>query len=73
MEIQQRKKFGELEAKMEKFKVKEVALKANKSNKAFTSSKPPRSRSSKVEMVDSSSDSSDVKCPPMRLVMLLCS
>ena len=59
MEIQQRKKFGELEAKMENLKVKEVALKANKSNKAFTLSKPPRSRSSKVEMVDSSSDSSD--------------
>ena len=59
MEIQQRNKFGELEAKMENLKVKEVALKANKSNKAFTSSKPPRSRSSKVEMVDSSSDSSD--------------
>jgi hypothetical protein len=49
MEIQQRKKFGELEAKMENLKVKE----------AFTSSKPPRSRSSKVETVDSSSDSSD--------------
>ena len=59
MEIQQRKKFGELEAKMENLKVKEVALKANKSNKAFTLSKPPRSRSSKVETVDSSSDSSD--------------
>ena len=59
MEIQQRKKFGELEAKMENLKVKEVALKANKSNKAFTSSKPPRSRSRKVETVDSSSDSSD--------------
>ena len=44
---------------MENLKVKEVALKANKSNKAFTSSKPPRSRSSKVEMVDLSSDSSD--------------
>ncbi|XP_066311139.1 uncharacterized protein [Miscanthus floridulus] len=59
MEIQQRKKFGELEAKMENLKVKKVALKANKSNKAFTSSKSPRSRSSKVETVDSSSDSSD--------------
>jgi hypothetical protein len=61
MEIQQRKKFGELEAKMENLKVKEVALKANKSNKAFTSSKSSRSRSSKVETVDSSSDSSDDK------------
>ncbi|XP_066365214.1 uncharacterized protein [Miscanthus floridulus] len=59
MEIQQRKKFGELEAKMENLKVKEVALKANKSNKAFISSKPKRSRSNKVETVDSSSDSSD--------------
>jgi hypothetical protein len=59
MEIQQRKKFRELEAKMENLKVKEVALKANKSNKTFTSSMPPRSRSSKVETIDSSSDSSD--------------
>jgi hypothetical protein len=59
MEIQQRNKFGELEAKMENLKVKEVALKANRSNGAFTSSKPLRSRLSKVETVDSSSDSSD--------------
>jgi hypothetical protein len=59
IEIQQRRKFGELEAKMENLKVKDVALKANKSSKAFTSSKAPRSRSSKVETVDSSSDTSD--------------
>ncbi|PUZ75712.1 hypothetical protein GQ55_1G226800 [Panicum hallii var. hallii] len=58
MEIQQRKKFGELEAKMENLKVKEVALKANKSSKASTSS-VSRPRSSKVEVESSSSDSSD--------------
>jgi hypothetical protein len=59
IEIQQRRKFGELKSKMENLKVKDVALKTNKSSKAFTSSKGPRSRSSKVETVDSSSDSSD--------------
>jgi hypothetical protein len=55
MEIQQRKKFGELEAKMENLKVKDkdVALKANKSSKAS------RSRSSKVEVDYTSSDSSE--------------
>jgi hypothetical protein len=59
MEIQQRRKFGELEAKMENLKVKDVALKANKSNKTSTSSKPPRSRPSKVDIDSSSSDSSE--------------
>ena len=61
---------------MENLKVKEVVLKANKSNKAFTSSKPPRSRSSKVEIVDSSVTQvimKMMKCLPVRLVMLLCS
>jgi len=38
MEIQQRRKFGEIEAKMENLNVKdkEVALKANKSRKVLT-------------------------------------
>ncbi|XP_025822376.1 uncharacterized protein LOC112898224 [Panicum hallii] len=58
MEIQQRKKFGELETKMENLKVKEVALKANKSSKASTSS-VSRPASSKVKVDVSSSDSSD--------------
>ena len=37
-EIQHRKRIGELEAKMNNFKVKDVALQANKSSKASTSS-----------------------------------
>jgi hypothetical protein len=38
-EIQHRKKIGELEAKLNNLKVKEVALHSNKSSKPTTSSK----------------------------------
>jgi hypothetical protein len=59
MEIQQRRKFGELEAKMNNLKIKDVALQAYKSSKPSTSSKPSKSKSKKVEVESSTSDSSE--------------
>jgi hypothetical protein len=62
-EIQHRKKIGELEAKLNNFKVKDVALHSNKSSKPTTSSKhstpskPSKSKSKKVEVESSTSDS----------------
>jgi hypothetical protein len=61
-EIQHRKKFGELEAKFNNLKVKEVALHSHKSSKPSTSSKnstpskPSKSKSKKVEVESSISD-----------------
>jgi hypothetical protein len=63
-EIKHRKKIGELEAKLNNLKVKEVALHSNKtskpttSSKHSTSSKPTKSKSKKVEVESSTSDSS---------------
>jgi hypothetical protein len=59
MEIQQRRKFGELEAKMNNLKIKDVALQAYKSSKPSTSSKPSKSKSKKVEVESSTSGSSE--------------
>jgi hypothetical protein len=64
-EIQHRKKIGELEAKLNNLKVKDVALHSNKpskpttSSKHSTSSKPSKSKSKKVEVEGSTSDSSE--------------
>jgi hypothetical protein len=64
-EIQHRKKIGELEAKLNNLKVKEVALHSHKSSKPSssskntTSSKPSKSKSKKVEVESSTSDSSE--------------
>jgi hypothetical protein len=64
-EIQHRKKIGELEAKLNNLKVKEVSLHSNKSSKPTTSSKhstpskPSKSKSKKVEVESSTSDSSE--------------
>jgi hypothetical protein len=64
-EIQHRKKIGELEAKLNNLKVKEVALHSNKSSKPTTSSKnstpskPSKSKSKKVEVESSTSESSE--------------
>jgi hypothetical protein len=64
-EIQHRKKIGELEAKLNNLKVKEVALHSNKSSKPTTSSKhstppkPSKSKFKKVEVESSTSDSSE--------------
>jgi hypothetical protein len=64
-EIQHRKKIGELEAKLNNLKVKDVALHANKSSKPTTSSKhstsskPSKSKLKKVEVESSTSDSSE--------------
>jgi hypothetical protein len=64
-EIQHRKKIGELEAKLNNLKVKEVALHSYKSSKPTTSSKhstsskPSKSKSKKVEVESSTSDSSE--------------
>jgi hypothetical protein len=55
--------MGELEAKLNNLKVKEVALHSNKSSKPTTSSKhstsskPSKSKSKKVEVESSTSDS----------------
>jgi hypothetical protein len=63
--IQHRKKIGELEAKLNNLKVKEVALHSNKSSKPTTSSKhstptkPSKSKFKKVEVESSTSDSSE--------------
>jgi hypothetical protein len=54
-EIQHRKKIGELEAKLNNLKVKEVALHSNKSSKPTTSSKhstPPKPSKSKFKKVE---------------------
>jgi hypothetical protein len=62
-EIQHRKKIGELEAKLNNLKVKEVALHSHKSSKPSssskntTSSKPSKSKSKRVEVESSTSDS----------------
>jgi hypothetical protein len=58
-EIHHRKKIGELEAKLNNLKVKDVALHANKSSKPSTSSKPSKSKSKKVEVESCTSDSSE--------------
>jgi hypothetical protein len=64
-EIKHRKKICELEAKMNNLKVKDVALQTNKSSKHptsskhSTSSKLAKSKSKKIEVVGSSSESSD--------------
>jgi hypothetical protein len=64
-EIQHRKKIGELEAKLNNLKVKEVALHSNKSSKPTTSfkhstpPKPSKSKSKKVEIEGPTSDSSE--------------
>jgi hypothetical protein len=64
-EIQHRKKIGELKAKLNNSKVKEVALHSNKSSKPTisskhsTSSKPSKSKSKKVEVESYTSDSSE--------------
>jgi hypothetical protein len=64
-EIQHGKKIGELEAKLNNLKVKEVALHSNKSSKPTTSSKhstpskPSKTKSKKVEVESSISDSSE--------------
>jgi hypothetical protein len=64
-EIKHRNKIGELEAKLNNLKVKEVALHSNKSSKPTTSSKhctpskPSKSKSKKVEVESSTSDSSE--------------
>jgi hypothetical protein len=64
-EIQHRKKIGELEAKLNNLKVKEVSLHSNKSRKPTTSSKhttsskPSKTKSKKVEVDSSTSDSSE--------------
>jgi hypothetical protein len=64
-EIQHRKKIDELEAKLNNLKVKEVALHSNKSSKPTTSSKhstpskPSKTKSKKVEVESSISDSSE--------------
>jgi hypothetical protein len=65
MEIQHKKKIGELEAKLNNLKVKDVTLHANKSSKPTTSlkhstsSKPSKSKSKKMEVESSTSDSSE--------------
>jgi hypothetical protein len=64
-EIKHRKKIGELKAKLNNLKVKEVALHSYKSSKPTTSSKhstsskPSKSKSKKVEVESSTSDSSE--------------
>jgi hypothetical protein len=64
-EIQHRKKIGELEAKLNNLKVKEVALHSYKSSKPSTSSKNStpsklsKSKSNEVEVESSTSDSSE--------------
>jgi hypothetical protein len=64
-EIQHIKKIGELEAKLNNLKVKEVALHSNKtskptsSSKHSTPSKPIKSKSKKVKVESSTSDSSE--------------
>jgi hypothetical protein len=65
LEIQHRKKIGELEAKLNNLKVKEVSLHSSKSSKPTTSSKhstpskPSKTKSKKVEVESSTSDSSE--------------
>jgi hypothetical protein len=61
MEIKQRRKFGELEAKMNNLKFKDVALQAYMSSKPSTSSEPSKSKSKKVEVESSTSDSSEAE------------
>jgi hypothetical protein len=64
-EIQHRKKIGELEAKLNNLKDKEVALHSNKSSKPTTSSKhstppkPSKSKYKKVEVESSTNESSE--------------
>jgi hypothetical protein len=64
-EIEHRNKIGELEAKLNNLKVKEVALhshmssKPSSSSKNTTPSKPSKSKSKKVEVESSTSDSSE--------------
>jgi hypothetical protein len=64
-EIQHRKKIGELEAKLNNLKVKEVSLHSNNSSKPSTSSKNTtpskrsKSKSKKMEVESSTSDSSE--------------
>jgi hypothetical protein len=64
-EIQHRKKIGELEAKLNNLKVKEVALHSHKSSKPSSSSKnttpskPSKSKSKREEVESSTSDSSE--------------
>jgi hypothetical protein len=64
-EIQHRKKIGELEAKLNNLKVKEVALHSSKSSKPTTSSKhstpskPSKTKSKNVEVESSTSDLSE--------------
>jgi hypothetical protein len=64
-EIQHRKKIGELKAKLNNLKVKEVALHSHKSSKPSSSSKnttpskPSKSKTKEVEVESSTSDSSE--------------
>jgi hypothetical protein len=64
-EIEHRNKIGELEAKLNNLKVKEVALHSHMSSKPSSSSKntnpskPSKSKSKKVEVESSTSDSSE--------------
>jgi hypothetical protein len=61
-EIQHRKKIGDLEAKLNNLKVKEVALHSSKPTTSFkhsTPSKLSKTKSKKVEVESSTSDSSE--------------
>jgi hypothetical protein len=58
-EANERKKLGELQAKLDDIKIKDVALKTNKSNKQCSTSKPKASKQvqEQVETTSSSNES----------------